>query len=240
MGECIFHGNGENLLNFKVVGGTTQPTNPRENTIWINTDTGITSWTFSAEEPKNLSSGMVWFRIGASGSAAFNALKRNNIQVYPLSAKQYVDNSLTEKRAKIYKNGAWVDFIDEYILIPGSGAFDGVYGVTKNADGSCYFYAKHGGDMVIPIDVTNYKTMTIKGSYPTFKGKVCAGLFSAGNISAFVAGHVNEFADGGSTIDGSYDISYLNGSVYFGVCGVQNHEEVQTLACTLTEVIFKP
>ena len=47
-------GGGENL-NFKVVGGTTEPSNPKENTIWVNTDTAITSWDFSATEPNRRS-----------------------------------------------------------------------------------------------------------------------------------------------------------------------------------------
>lgn len=38
-------------LNFKVVGGTTQPSNPSENTIWVNTDKEITGWIFSAKNP---------------------------------------------------------------------------------------------------------------------------------------------------------------------------------------------
>ncbi|MBQ5841371.1 MAG: hypothetical protein IIW40_05395, partial [Clostridia bacterium] len=38
-------------LNFKVVGGTVQPENPRENMLWINTDVDIESWTFAAENP---------------------------------------------------------------------------------------------------------------------------------------------------------------------------------------------
>ena len=38
-------------LNFKVVGGTTEPANPSENTIWVNTDEPITSWIFSAKNP---------------------------------------------------------------------------------------------------------------------------------------------------------------------------------------------
>lgn len=39
------------ILNFNVVGGTTQPTNPIENTIWVNTDMDITKWYFSNDEP---------------------------------------------------------------------------------------------------------------------------------------------------------------------------------------------
>lgn len=38
-------------LNFKVVGGTTQPSKPKENTIWVNTAEEITSWMFAAENP---------------------------------------------------------------------------------------------------------------------------------------------------------------------------------------------
>ena len=38
-------------LNFEVVGGTTEPVNPVENTIWINTDTEITNWFFSPSNP---------------------------------------------------------------------------------------------------------------------------------------------------------------------------------------------
>lgn len=38
-------------LNFKIVGGTTQPANPSENTIWVNTDADITGWMFSAKTP---------------------------------------------------------------------------------------------------------------------------------------------------------------------------------------------
>lgn len=40
-------------LNFEIVGGTTQPSNPTENMIWVNTDTPITSWEFSATEPNS-------------------------------------------------------------------------------------------------------------------------------------------------------------------------------------------
>ena len=42
-------------LNFKVVGGTSEPSNPSENTIWVDTNIGITDYQFSAEyQGKNL------------------------------------------------------------------------------------------------------------------------------------------------------------------------------------------
>jgi hypothetical protein len=46
-------GAGGSSLNFTVVGGTTEPANPKENTIWVNTDQEITGWCFSAKEPND-------------------------------------------------------------------------------------------------------------------------------------------------------------------------------------------
>ena len=41
---------GGTSLNFKVVGNP-QPSSPKENTIWVDTDTPIPSWEFSATQP---------------------------------------------------------------------------------------------------------------------------------------------------------------------------------------------
>ena len=37
--------------NFTVVGGTSAPSSPAENTIWVNTSTTISNWDFSATQP---------------------------------------------------------------------------------------------------------------------------------------------------------------------------------------------
>ena len=44
-------GGGSAALNFKIVGGTTAPSSPSENTIWVNTSTPISDWIFSASQP---------------------------------------------------------------------------------------------------------------------------------------------------------------------------------------------
>jgi hypothetical protein len=54
---------------------------------------------------------MVWIAIDTFSSGDFNALKENGIQVYPISAKQYVSGAWVGKTAKSYKNGKWVDWI---------------------------------------------------------------------------------------------------------------------------------
>ena len=107
-------GSGGAALNFKVVGNP-QPENPRENTIWLNTDVPIGAWYFSATQPENLAEGDVWFPVGTSSPVEFNALKKNGIQVYSLSAKQYVDGALVAVTAKIYQGGAWIDW-DVYLF----------------------------------------------------------------------------------------------------------------------------
>jgi hypothetical protein len=91
--ECFLVKNGGGApLNFKVVGGTTEPLILKENTIWIDTDSEISSWIFSAKEPTNFTEGMVWFFMSttSSGIVEFNALKKNGIQIFPVSAKQYL------------------------------------------------------------------------------------------------------------------------------------------------------
>lgn len=96
-------------LNFAVVGGTTQPSNPKENTIWVNTDTEITDWAFSADEP-TAAAGKVWTKVSSSSSAAFNALKKNAISVYPTAAYQYIDGAWVNKAALIFIDGEWLEW----------------------------------------------------------------------------------------------------------------------------------
>lgn len=103
-------GGGGAALNFRVVGGTTAPSNPSENCIWVNTSVPFTNWVFSADEPSPAEAGMVWIISGTSSQVAFNALKKNCIQVYPISAKQYVSGAWVDKTAKSYQNGAWADW----------------------------------------------------------------------------------------------------------------------------------
>jgi hypothetical protein len=119
IGRTNTGGGGGGGLNFKVVGGTTAPSNPKENTIWINTSTKITDWVFSATQP-NAVSGRVWISTGTSSSMEFNALKKNGIQVYPISAKQYVSGAWVGVEAKSYHNGAFVDWWDGGLFVNGN------------------------------------------------------------------------------------------------------------------------
>lgn len=98
-------------LNFTVVGGTTQPTSPSENTIWVNTNVGITDYYFGVTAPLTPAEGWIWFATGTRSPVAFNAIKKNGLWVYPASCQQYISGSWVSKTAKTYKGGAWVDWI---------------------------------------------------------------------------------------------------------------------------------
>lgn len=145
---------GGNPLNFKVVGGTAEPSNPKENTIWVNTDKEITGWHFATEQPDDMKEGEVWFSTGTYSTTEFNALKKNGIQVYPISAKQYVGGAWVNKVAKSYQGGAWVD-LRVYLYNDGNEFID----ITGGWGG--YPNAKY--DYFDPIKKRNY--IELKGVY---------------------------------------------------------------------------
>lgn len=119
MAECFLVQNGGgNPLNFRVVGNP-QPTIAKENTIWVDTDI-INNYYFSATQPENMVDYDVWFLLDKFRFTEFNALKKNGIQVYPLSAKQYAGGVLEDVEAKIYQNGEWNSFWDGEIYKEGN------------------------------------------------------------------------------------------------------------------------
>lgn len=183
-------------LNFKVVGGTTEPENPTENMIWVNTDTDITSWAFSPTELNFTDNGNVWFILGTYEGCDFNALKTNSIQLFPMSAKQYINNTWVYVVAKIYQNNQWIPM--EKTLFPPvegwtgksvcSGYSTGSYTITNNIfEGQMYSgYCSIG--LVKYIDFTNINTIEI--SFKTsFTGT------GSGNLIARVHNNTN-FIDG--------------------------------------------
>ena len=110
MSMTINAAGGGSGLNYSVVGDVVQPT-PKENMIWVNTGTPVKGYSFARTAPSAPVNGMVWFRTTTNASAAeFNALKKNELMVYPQSCFQYEDGEWVEKAAMIYKDGAWVEW----------------------------------------------------------------------------------------------------------------------------------
>lgn len=338
-GFVIRRGGGGAALNFNVVGGTSAPSSPKQNTIWVNTNTAIPSWSFGADEPNfyNLSTrtegdahtimaphkvsagdilnfkipkavlvtreaicvrcpetgkyyyvrqgagtavsawsvgtmvgvelsdasipigsygsgagtaylrtwgkyyhkeGTVWFSTGASSPVAFNALKKNGVMVYPLSAKQYVSGAWVDKTAKICQNGAWVDWVtylynngNEYADLTGGWAEKATdsdeMGITKgtskitvsvnrtsgNHQGSIAGTAK----MINLADVKTLRVTVADYSNSSGNANYCRiGVTNTGfNSTDTIAAYKNVSGNGIVELD----VSSLSGSYYifFGI-----------------------
>ena len=204
-------------LNFKVVGGTTAPASPKENTIWVNTNTAIASWFFSAAEPDPPLAGMVWFATDKKSSAPFNALKKNGITVYPVSVKQYINGAWADKIAKAYQNGAWVDVKVPgfYIFKSGEGALVPLKhmsgrncSITPSAD-SIVYYTQSSGDLG---EVSTTETAVTLTGYTTLNARAKSTFCPGGNAPCL--GLV-------STLPGSYSKRPDIASVEFTSDGVE-------------------
>lgn len=192
IGRTNTGGGGGGGLNFSVVGGTTAPSNPKENMIWVNTSVAITTWVFSATVPENPVQGMVWISTGTSSTVAFNALKKNGIQVYPISAKQCVSGAWVDKTAKSYQGGEWADWWNGELYTPGNEwenitggwvarAWKGQAGIigyekaptiasTNDSMVITYAQSTHGvAEVANDIDLTKVSTISVtyKASGPT-------------------------------------------------------------------------
>jgi hypothetical protein len=233
-------------LNFKVVGNP-QPENPKANTIWVDTDVKITGWDFSAAEPVNPAEGIVWIFTGTSSPVEFNALKKNCIQVYPLSAKQYIGGAWVDKVAKSYQNGAWVDWWNgelyeigkEYTNLTGGWTnigYSAASGTTINAGSKTddgIYLAPPTGEVDLAgtdktIDLTDATTLYCKidvkkyGGYPNVfcvsKTKV---ITSPTAIAETNATGVQTLSIDVTTLTGEYYISMratTGSQVYFQEC----------------------
>jgi hypothetical protein len=238
-------GGGGSQLNFKVVAYATEELltadTPKENTIGIVTTTPIPSWYFAAEQPDNMAEGEVWFWSDNGSNISFNALKKNNIKVSPIAAKQYISGALTDVPAKIYRDGEWNDFsTDFWIFKAGSGAMVeyltkkgsaasivvddykvsiSYSGDTSLSDAVWYTAAKH--------DLTKYKKLKLSAMLTAFtSGQHYVGFGVKSSVptkdnygaQSFVAG--KEIRTKGTTpIEYELDISALTGEYYIVFCG---------------------
>lgn len=182
MAKGFKHGGGGAGFNFRVLGGTAATSSPKENDIWVNTDVSVSSWAFSDTEPQ-AEEGMVWITTGASSSVPFNALKKNSIMAYPLSASQYIDGAWVKKSASMYKNGGWTVFsvAELYLYNVGDActADSGGWSLTSNSGQQAMKLSKGSSYMTVSstwsanytshatcgtgkkVNVTNYSKLNV-------------------------------------------------------------------------------
>lgn len=159
----VLHGqNGGSGLAVKVVGGTVKPGNPKEGTIWVNTDQEISAWSMRSTEPGSPVEGMVWLTINAE--TAVNALKKNEINIKPLRANQYTGGAWVLKPAELYRGGAWsalkttpdFTYTGEYELVNDADeriadAADGNWKIRFLTSGTLRFQVLNGAENGIDV-----------------------------------------------------------------------------------------
>lgn len=236
-------------LNFKVVGGTTQPASARENTIWINTDSEITGWELSPNELADPAEGLVWITTGSSATTQFNALKKNGITIYPVSAFQYIAGVWVDKPAQIFQDGSWVEWAF-FLFKEGAGFAMGYTGFTNAefTDDLITMTIKTSGNTKYStsnekVDVTNYKTAFFEVQKASFSG--------ASGYSQRAYLHVGEAkAQIGEGISGSsgtfitdgiveIDISALSGEVDVQASAMSSDEDTVTFKILIENIYFR-
>lgn len=221
-------GGGGTGLNFKVVGGLTQPADPSENTIWVNTDVPVSSYAFQASAPDTPDEGAVWILTGTSSSVSFNALKKNSVLVYPISAKQYVGGNWRNVSAYIYQDAEWVEFsktFDGYLFNNGSVNEDITGGWIGDAAATIgttlYGHAGSIGTQTSGtiktanlIDLTDYTTINVNRTAGT------------GNILIFVSEGEGRDKQMYTTDLGiiSLDVSEIKGKRYICMTALSNSD----------------
>ena len=226
-------------LNFEVVGGTAQPENPKENTIWVNTDQEITGWSFSSSAPNSPVDGMVWIRP-LSGFASINAVKKNEIIVPLGEVSRYASGSWTHMEAWYFDGEQWHELSSRTYLIYRNNLCEGItggwncIGIRFNSAGETTAAptftvdedsvivtdaAQRGGVFVTinKVDLTPYNALKILcnsnyGSYHTIRvWSSLTGTYQDSNCSAYT--YINTIGLAERTLD----VSALKGSYYVGV-----------------------
>lgn len=234
-------GGGGAALNFRVVGGTTAPTNAAENCIWVNTNK-INNYYFSATEPRNVVDYDVWISTGTKSNIAFNALKKNGIQVYPISAKQYVSGAWVDLTAKSYQGSGWVDWWNGELYEEGNefeyvtGGWTGtakkssstssvgaaVPTITRN-DVSISVKATNNGGGIFhtanKIDLSKFSRITFNGSFSR-SGSTNNLVFACWpnlNAAYYTTGYGSLIGSPSAATTIELDISTVNEAQYVGI-----------------------
>ena len=119
-------------LNFDIVAYGSEEAllsdSPADNTIGVVTNTTISGYRFSATEPTDMKPGEVWIKTDKNSDISFDIV--DNVTVYPISAKQFINDSLTNLEAYIRIGGDWVQFSYTTVYIIKNGVIQPGYSMS--------------------------------------------------------------------------------------------------------------
>lgn len=187
------------------------------------------------EIPAN-ANGTIWIETGNSSAVAFNALKKNGIMVYPLSAKQYVSGEWVDVTAKSYQGGEWVEWI--YYIVRNGVMIRDLSVISKAWDsevvdgGNNTTLTEHDGYLSVngsgkgygaaytEEDLTGKQSITIEGDFPVNENSLLAVWSSVGPyITSNMVASVR-LSDTVATLD----VSGLSGKMLVGITTVYINE----------------
>ena len=183
-------------LNFAVKRYDTEmdmlATTPKENTVGVISTVEMTDWIIDANQPENPTEGMIWISVGTQSAVEFNALKKNGIMIYPMSAKQHVGGAWVNKTTKSYQSGVWSDWWNGELYTPGEqyetvtggwsnvgynrdGVSDNVSMATLSSTGIKFDSSNSGGSFSAAgtqkkIDLSEYNYLEVNGTLTSKNG----------------------------------------------------------------------
>ena len=227
-------------------------------TFRIGVSVANTSATYSniriTEKERAFEPGSVWISTGTSSPVAFNALKENTINVYPISAKQYVGGEWVSKTALTYQGGEWKSWVTYYYK--DGNTYDDVTGgytlddATLEADNIKIHITSDGQVGYITtnnkVDVSGISTLSVKFNIKTVSsyGRTSTVYLYASDSEltspdqsvgsgATVTKAYEEGIDMEDTI--SLDVSSVTGEKYIFV-GVKNGGKYLTTTMNVKEI----
>lgn len=96
-------------LSLRVLGGTTQPTSPREGTIWVNTSAEKPDYIISESQPGSPASGLVWIKLGSEG-VNVPVDKKGTLAITLAGCAVWSGSTWDNVDAWVYTGGKWVQF----------------------------------------------------------------------------------------------------------------------------------
>ena len=222
-------------LNLRVIGNNTQPENPTENMIWLNTGTRIPHWYFQNDAPSQKEVGDVYITVSTTTVNVLQVLRNNGLKLYFGTPRQWNGSAWNVIGGKIYYNGSWHN-LQTFVYDGTIGSPTGNY--NANIGGQPWTTGTDGGSVTITnyndhfnisfnaygqqwtatnkkIDFTDVKTVKITYTASGFTGNliVCTNKTTNGvrypNASA-------AWTSGSSKHSTSINVSGLTGQYWLG------------------------
>lgn len=107
IGQAITPGGGGGG-ELTIVGGTSRPSNVKDNAVWVNTDADITNYHLSASEPENPAEGTLWVALTDESNAEMAVPIGDDWMTICISrASLYTNGDWQNLDSQMYVNGEW-------------------------------------------------------------------------------------------------------------------------------------